>query len=77
MPRKLPVISGGELVKILQRAGFFVHHQKGSHIVLKRREPPYVRVVVPAHRETKRGLLRVIISEAGLTREEFLKLYEE
>ncbi len=77
MPRKLPILSGAELVKVLEKAGFFVHHQKGSHIILKRREPPHIRVVVPAHREIRRGLLRGIISEAGLTREEFLKLYEK
>jgi hypothetical protein len=32
---------------------------------------------VPKHDEIKRGLLMAIIEEAGLTKEEFLKLLEE
>lgn len=74
---KLPVLSGQEVVKALQKAGFQVHHQKGSHIVLKQAVPPYIRLPVPNHKEIKRGLLRAVIREAGLTREEFLELLEK
>ena len=74
---KLPILSGREIVKILSKAGFAFHHQKGSHIVLKRTESPFIRVVVPAHKTVKRGMLRGIINEAGLTRESFLKLLEK
>jgi predicted RNA binding protein YcfA (HicA-like mRNA interferase family) len=48
--------------------------QKGSHLILIKDE--YI-VPVPKHREIKRGLLMEIIAEAGLTREEFLKLLKE
>jgi len=34
-------------------------------------------VPVPRHEEIKRGLLLEIIAEAGLTKEEFLKLLKE
>jgi len=34
-------------------------------------------VPVPKHGEIKRGLLMEIIAEAGLTKEEFLKLIKE
>jgi len=74
---KLPVLSGRELVKVLEKAGFYIHHQKGSHIVLKLRDAPFTRVVVPDHKSIRKGLLRGIIREAGLTREEFFKLLEE
>lgn len=73
---KLPIISGRELIKILLKAGFYPHHQTGSHVILKRDIPP-CRITVPDHKTIKRGLLRSIINEAGLTREEFLKLAEE
>jgi predicted RNA binding protein YcfA (HicA-like mRNA interferase family) len=33
---KLPVVSGKEAVKALSKAGFYIHHQKGSHIILKK-----------------------------------------
>jgi len=71
---KLPVISDKKVVKALSRVGFFVHHQKGSHIVLRRTEPPFERVVVSDHKAVKKGTLQSIIQDAGLTREEFLAL---
>ncbi len=71
---KLPTISGKTVVKALSRVGFFVHHQKGSHIVLRKNVPPFERVVVPNHKVVKKGTLGSIIKDAGLTREEFLEL---
>jgi predicted RNA binding protein YcfA (HicA-like mRNA interferase family) len=45
--------------------------KKGSHIILFKNE----RIVpVPKHEQIKKGLLMAIIEEAGLTKEEFLKL---
>ncbi|HXQ93172.1 MAG TPA: type II toxin-antitoxin system HicA family toxin [Nitrososphaerales archaeon] len=45
--------------------------QRGSHIFLARNE---VVVPVPRHDELKRGTLMAIITEAGLTKEEFIQL---
>jgi predicted RNA binding protein YcfA (HicA-like mRNA interferase family) len=71
---RLPLLSWREVVKILAKAGFQVARQKGSHLILIKDE--YV-VPVPKHKEIKKGLLMEIIAEAGLTREEFLKLSKE
>ncbi len=60
-----------KLLKPLQGAGFRVARQKGSHIILLKDD---IAVPVPKHDEIKRGLLIEIISEAGLTKEEFLEL---
>ena len=68
---KLPLLSWREVVKALARAGFRVARQKGSHIILVKDS---IAVPVPKHEEIKRGLLIEIISEAGLTKEEFLEL---
>ena len=68
---KLPLLSWREVVKALARAGFRVARQKGSHIILVKDD---IVVPVPKHEEIKRGLLIEIISEAGLTKEEFLEL---
>ena len=73
---KIPVLSYKEVVKILSKASFYIHHQKASHIIMKR-DNPYSRLVVPAHRTIKRGLLNAIIKQAGLTREDFYKLLED
>ena len=71
---KLPVISGREVVKILKKVGYEVDHQTGSHIVLRHKET-YKRLTVPDHKEISRGTLRAIIKQAGLTRDEFERLY--
>ena len=59
---KLPLLSWREVVKALRKAGFQVTRQKGSHLILLKKE--YV-VPVPKHKEIKRGLLMEIIAEAG------------
>ncbi len=65
------------LIEILEKAGFRVIRQRGSHVILMNEER--VRIVVPVHREkdVKVGLLRAILIEAGLDREEFFRLLEE
>jgi predicted RNA binding protein YcfA (HicA-like mRNA interferase family) len=70
---KLPVISGLECMKALEKAGFYFKRQEGSHIVM-RRDNPFAQVVVPNHEETDRGTLRAIIRQAGLSPNEFLRL---
>jgi predicted RNA binding protein YcfA (HicA-like mRNA interferase family) len=58
----------------LERAGFEVDHQTGSHTVLRRASDGR-RVVVPWHsRDLGRGLTLRIIKDAGLTRDEFAEL---
>lgn len=71
---RLPLLSWREVVKVLAKAGFQVARQKGSHLILIKDE---CVVPVPKHKEIKKGLLMEIIAEAGLTREEFLKLLKE
>jgi predicted RNA binding protein YcfA (HicA-like mRNA interferase family) len=61
------------LVHALERIGFVVKRQRGSHIILRRENPP-ARVVVPDHRNLRIGTVRTILNTAGLTVEELLKL---
>ena len=70
---RLPIISGRDCAKALEKAGFQVIRQRGSHISLVR-EDPFAQVVVPDHRELDRGTLRAIIRQAGLSVDDFLKL---
>jgi predicted RNA binding protein YcfA (HicA-like mRNA interferase family) len=69
---KVPQISGRECVRALENAGFYLLRQTGSHIHL-RRDEPFAQVSVPNHKTLKRGTLRSIIREAGLTVDEFVK----
>ena len=70
---KLPVISGRKCVRVLERAGFYLKRQTGSHLVL-RRDEPFAQVVVPDHKVLDRGTLRAIIRQAGLSVDEFVSL---
>ncbi|MBX3330857.1 MAG: type II toxin-antitoxin system HicA family toxin [Nitrospira sp.] len=70
---KLPSLSGRACMKALERAGFVVKRQEGSHVIL-RRSQPFAQLVVPDHKELDRGTLRAIIRQADLTVEEFLRL---
>jgi predicted RNA binding protein YcfA (HicA-like mRNA interferase family) len=70
---KLPVISGQQCIRALQRVDFAVRRQSGSHIIMQRKEP-FAMVSVPNHRTVKPSTLRKIIKDAGLTVDEFLDL---
>jgi len=71
---KLPVVSGKKLCKILEKTGYLVDHQYGSHIILRQESSPYRRLTVPDHKEIAKGTLRAIIRQAGLTIDEFKQL---
>jgi predicted RNA binding protein YcfA (HicA-like mRNA interferase family) len=72
---KLPVVSREETIKALHKAGFRVVRQKGSHVRMeKRTDKGVVKVTVPLHPSLKKGTLRVILKQAGLSVEEFVKL---
>ncbi|MCB0054451.1 MAG: type II toxin-antitoxin system HicA family toxin [Caldilinea sp.] len=66
---KLPVVSGAEAVRALERLGFAVTRQRGSHLVLRRGSSG---CVVPNHRELKTGTLAGILKQAGVSVEEFI-----
>jgi len=71
---KLPSLRGEQVIKALGKAGFQVLRQKGSHIYLI--HPDGRATVVPMHKgeSVGRGLLNKIITDAEMSREEFLKL---
>jgi len=72
---KIPPISGKVVVKALEKIGYYVVRQRGSHIRLhhKNRWP----VTIPNHKILGKGLLRKIFRDAELTTEEFLKLLKK
>jgi len=74
MRQDLPVVKPWEVVAALEKAGFEVRRQTGSHVIMYKadiRRP----ISVPRHPgNLPKGTLRAIIREAGLTRTEFLKL---
>ncbi len=65
--------SGREIVKALRRRGFVVDHQRGSHIFLHCLEKN-LSVVVPLHKELRKGTLNSILKKTGLTLEDLKEL---
>ncbi|MBI4610096.1 MAG: type II toxin-antitoxin system HicA family toxin [Candidatus Rokubacteria bacterium] len=74
MTPRLPALRPTEVIRALERAGFFLHHTTGSHHYFKHPDKPHLRVTVPVHPgDLKRRVLASIIKQAGLTTEEFLR----
>lgn len=66
---KLPRVSGAQAVRALERLGFAVARQRGSHIVMRRGS---TGCVVPNHRELKTGTLAGLLKQAGVSVEDFI-----
>lgn len=71
------VVSGKRLCKLLEKIGYLIDHQTGSHIILRNLHPPYRRLAVPNHKEIAKGTLRSIIRQTGLTVKEFNNLRQK
>jgi predicted RNA binding protein YcfA (HicA-like mRNA interferase family) len=75
MNQRLPALSSRDVIRALGRAGFAVSRTSGSHCRLIHSSDPARKVTVPIHSgDLKRGTLRAIIAQAGLTVVEFLAL---
>ena len=71
---KLPVLSGRQVVAVFRRIGYEFDEQHGSHIIIRRADPPHRRLSIPDHKELAKGTLRALIRESGLSLEEFITL---
>ena len=74
MTDKLPRVSASEAIRALEKAGFFLARQSGSHRIYKNAEVR--RATVPYHsgKELHPKILKSILRDADLTTEEFLEL---
>jgi len=73
---QLPVVKPNQVIKALQRAGFIIVRQTGSHIRLIHQTESHRRVSIPFHnKDLKRGTLKSILRQANLSIEEFIKLF--
>ena len=66
-----------EVVKALERLGF-ESVREGNHIAMVRENPDGSRtpLTMPNHRTIKRSTLRTILTQSGISREEFLQAYK-
>ena len=69
---KLRVFSGKQICRLLERHGFVNIRQRGSHVVMqKKNESSTVTVPVPIHPTIRIGTLQSIIRQSQLPRELF------
>ena len=75
MTPRQPVVSGERLIKALGQEGWEVVRQRGSHVRLKK---PGRRnaLVVPLHKELKRGTLGGILRDADLNADDLRRLLD-
>lgn len=67
--------SARTIIKALERNGFILIGQKGSHVKLRRKLGEHkLTVIVPCHKEVAIGTFLSILKQAGITRKEFEKL---
>lgn len=67
-----------KVIKALERLGFRVVRQ-GNHIAMARENPDGTRtpLTIPNHSRIKGSTLRTILTQANITRDEFLKAYKD
>ncbi|MFA5936293.1 MAG: type II toxin-antitoxin system HicA family toxin [Candidatus Paceibacterota bacterium] len=72
---KLPILSSKELVKIFEKAGYFVVRQKGSHIRMHHE----IRdsITIPNHKIIGRGLLKKILRDSQISVDNLIKLMKQ
>ena len=77
---KLPSVSSVEIVRVLHKAGFIgaPHRGKGSHVALYKEKGGCKHLVIIPKRQTlPKGTLLAILDQAGLTRDELLRLLRD
>lgn len=71
---KLPSVTGEELIAALEKIGFFVARQKGSHVRMKHEDNRVVSIPVHAGKTIGKGLLLKILRDADLTKDQLIDL---
>jgi predicted RNA binding protein YcfA (HicA-like mRNA interferase family) len=72
---KVPSLGYEKVIKALQRDGWVVVRQKGSHIRLQKNiQDEVLKITVPAHRPIKRSTLSLILKQARLSLDRFNEL---
>jgi len=68
---RLPILTGVELIKILEKVGFKIIRQKGSHVFLKHQDDRITIIPVHKGKDVDRALLRKILRDTKISPNEF------
>ena len=71
---KVPSLNYDKVVKALQRDGWVIVRQRGSHLRLQKHiENEVLKIIVPAHKPIKRSTLSHILKQTRISLDDFLK----
>ena len=76
---KIPPTKTKHVINALLKAGFYIHHQTGSHVQLRHETKPSLRVTVPRHDrfDLPPFVINSILKQANLLRNDFLKFLKK
>jgi len=74
---KLPILSSKEVCKFLEKQGFYSIRQKGSHRFFRHIDGRTTVVPMHSNKQISRGLLRGILKEIKMDRDQFFKLLKK
>jgi len=74
MSGRLPILKVRDLIRVLERLGFYKVRQKGAHICFKHFDGRFTLVSYHSSEDISHGLLRQILREINISPEEFFKL---
>lgn len=72
----LPVLNARQVIAALEKAGFTIVRQKGSHVRMRHADGRVTTIPIHSGQDIGRGLLRKILRDADLSREEFVQLFQ-
>jgi len=74
---KLPVLKSKELVKILNKMGFYKHHQVGSHAQFKHSDKRRATIPIHSGKDISAGTLKSVLRDIKISTSEFIEFIKK
>jgi len=74
---KLPVLKAKELVLVLNKMGFYKHHQVGSHAQFKHPDGRRITISIHPGKDIPTGTLRGILLDLKISTKEFVRVLKK
>jgi predicted RNA binding protein YcfA (HicA-like mRNA interferase family) len=71
---RLPSVRSRQLIRVLENKGWKLARSKGSHRHFTHPDSPNIITVAVHAKDIKRGTLSGILADAGISRQDFLRL---
>jgi len=73
MSTKLPAINAKSIIKVLEKKGFVLVRQSGSHAIFRHANGKRTTVPIHSSKDLGKGLIAQIMKDAGISGEELRK----